>query len=129
MKIFFILSLAVNVLFAFLLLRRHLPSSSSVTGGGQIERKNGFVAEAGSRKDSNPSGSQKVFYEFKLRKDKMDPAVGLRVTFENAMTDNCLIMRSYPKVIKWSDNGYDVTFTTPEVEVTLKNIESLIKND
>ena len=125
MKQILLLSLAANLILAILLFREcPLPS-----GGGQVERENGFRADAMSLKASNPLCAKNVFYEFTINEDKDNSKAFARITFEGPKTTECNIMRSYPRVIKWSNQGQNVTFTTPELEITVKDFKKLIKDD
>ena len=105
MKQALILSFAANLLFAVLLFR----GCPFPSGGGQDEREGGFRASAMSLKESNPLRPKRVIYEFAINEEKKGSEAFARITFDGPRTDDGFIMRSYPRAIKWNNQGQDVT--------------------
>jgi len=92
------------------------------TGGGQYKEKNEWIANASSFKDLNPLRNDQVFYEFTVQTvSTREPKIKVQFSPSNATEE--MVMRTYPEVITWSETGHEVRFVTPEIEVTLKNLQ------
>jgi hypothetical protein len=125
MKKILIISLVANLVFTVLLIQG-CPSRS---GGGQDETRNGFKASAMSYVESNPLRPKKVVYEFTVGKDEDGSEAFARITFEGPRTEYGFVMRSYPRVINWTNDEKDVSFTTPELDIVVNDFKKLTKDN
>lgn len=111
-------SIALNLLLTVALIVKSMPEA----GGGQFVEKGDYVAMLSNVVVPNFGKGNPMFYRFKIYRDIADEPL-VTVDYRNKDMTIPIGARDIERGVVWSEDGKEVTFSTPVVRVILKTPE------